>query len=159
MKRLDSHAAVISQGQSHARLCSPSLPPSMWLYCSFATPAAGGAVRLESPTLAPPPTHLAPFCLLFFFFLSHITRLSPILSSFVLGPPSLTSARQCRATAAAAPPSPRPLPKQELPWRLVVASRGVSALKQESVCGGVRVGGWGAYGGCLFPHSSPALFK
>lgn len=62
------------------------LPPSLlWLYCSFVAPAAGGAVRLES----------SPPC-----FFSYIIRLSPILSSFVLSPPSLTSIRQCWATAA-----------------------------------------------------------
>ena len=83
VKRLDSHAAVISQGQSHTPL---SLPPLLWLYCSFVALAAGGAVRLASPRC--------------FFFLSYITRLSPILSSFVLSPPSLTSARQRWATAA-----------------------------------------------------------
>lgn len=63
-------------------ILSPSL---LWLYCSFVAPAAGGAVRLES----------SPPC-----FFSYITRLSPILSSFVLSPPSLTSIRQCWATAA-----------------------------------------------------------
>lgn len=82
VKRLDSHAAVISQGQSHTPL---SLPPLLWLYCSFVALAAGGAVRLASPRC---------------FFFSYITRLSPILSSFVLSPPSLTSVRQRWATAA-----------------------------------------------------------
>lgn len=50
MKRLDSHAAVISQGQSHTPLSPPSLIPCR-LHCSFVALAAGGAVRLES---APP---------------------------------------------------------------------------------------------------------
>lgn len=47
MKRLDSHAAVISQGQSHTPLSPPSLIPCR-LHCSFVALAAGGAVRLES---------------------------------------------------------------------------------------------------------------
>lgn len=45
-----SHAAVISQGQSHTPLSPPSLIPCR-LHCSFVALAAGGAVRLES---APP---------------------------------------------------------------------------------------------------------
>lgn len=72
VKRLDSHAAVISQGQSHTPLSL--LPPlRLCLHCSLVAPAAGGAVTLEPS---------ACFC-------SYITRLSPILSSFVL-PPSIT---------------------------------------------------------------------
>lgn len=50
VKRLDSHAAVISQGQSHTPLSPPSLIPCRF-HCSFVALAAGGAVRLES---APP---------------------------------------------------------------------------------------------------------
>lgn len=86
VKRQDSHAAVISQGQSH----SPPPPPSlMWQYCSFVARAAGGAVRPGSSAAAPPLTHTH----------TH-TRLSPLLSSFVLSPLSLASTRQCWATAA-----------------------------------------------------------
>ncbi len=103
VKRLDSHAAVISQGQSHTPLSPPSL---LWLYCSFVALAAGGAVRLESPCC----------------FSSYITRLSPILSSFVLSPPSLTSKRQRGATAASS----------TSPWASLLwwGERGTSALNK-----------------------------
>lgn len=71
--------------QSGSKSYSTFPPSLLWLHCSFVAPAAGGAVRLETSPLA---------------FFSYVTRLSLILSSFVLSPPSLPSIRQCWATAA-----------------------------------------------------------
>lgn len=58
VKRQDSHAAVISQGQSHSPPAPPPPPPSLlpslaWRYCSFVVRAAGGAVRPGSSGAAP----------------------------------------------------------------------------------------------------------
>lgn len=74
----------------------PSLLPfSVWLHCSFAALAAGGAVRLECPPPTPPP----PTLLLCLFLLRNKAVTYSILLC-PLPPPSLTATRQCWATAA-----------------------------------------------------------
>lgn len=114
---------------------TPSLPTLLWLYCSFVAPAAGGAVRLESPLSTPSlPTSLP----LPFFFPPSLPRNKAVTYSILLCPlPSIThlTARQCRATAASS------------------SSGGVGALnKHHKMKKGGRMGGWGVFSSLLIHH-------